>query len=84
MGNRYMQALNPAMLDDGGMLIERRVKVPKKGLGKAAHLQEKEIVYVRYDRDYVIEKLRKEIVEPLAGLSYNDFQILLKQAREDK
>ena len=78
MGNPFLQRLTPQMLTAEGALISRHIKAPKARTA----FDSKRLVLVRYDRDYVIEKICSAVFVPLEPepKQYNDIQALFHRA----
>lgn len=73
-GNPYHQKINPSMLSENGYIEPRKVKPVPYIQG-----QNKEWYNVTYDKQYVIEKIVNNVLEPLNPNSYNDFQKLISE-----
>ncbi|MBD1921751.1 hypothetical protein H6F77_11675 [Microcoleus sp. FACHB-831] len=74
LGNKFLINSCPAMLNKDFKVL-RQIKLPP-----FFAFQEKEQVFVIYNRDYVVEKLLRDFVIPLRGVKYQELQILLSEA----
>lgn len=71
-GNKFVKKLQPAMLSPIGYVTLQSIRL----VGKKRD-EPRELVRVIYDREYVIERLRCEILEPLQIESLDGWQQLM-------
>lgn len=78
-GNKYMQKLHPAMFLPDGFKVLTQICLKSTGRRRASEA-EKAWVHVIYDENYIIQKLIRDILEPLNPKDYNSFQAIVSKA----
>ncbi len=76
MGRKYAQPLHPLMLSDDGYLLLSYV-IPK-GTKRQDFQKYRGWYRIKYNRDYVANKIIAEVLQPLGIFEYNDFQKIIK------
>ncbi len=74
-GNRYLKKLEPAMLSSDGCVIEQEFRVTGK--------KQRERFRVKYDREYVINKLSIEVLQPLGIKTPDQLGALMTDLLQD-
>lgn len=71
-GNKYLKKIEASMLTPQGCVVKQEIR-----LRGNSRLQQRELVEILYDRDYVISKLSIEVMEPLKIDSLEQFLNLI-------
>lgn len=74
-GNKYLQALHPAMLTDEGYKVEKLDRI-----GGMSRFHDKIALEVTFDRAYLIAYLEKAIFEKLHIAEWNHVQPIISEA----
>ena len=75
LGNPYRYSIHKLMLNESGYRISTMAR--KKGMSKTEPLKPFVIVF---DREFVIEKLKREVLSHLNPSSYNELQKIISEA----
>lgn len=78
-GNKWMEKLHPAMLLPDGYRVLTQICLKSTGRRRASP-NEKEWVNVIYDETYIIEKIRRELLQPLNPKDYKALQTIISKA----
>lgn len=78
LGNPYRYSIDRAMLSEDGYNISTMGR--KKGMSKSSLLIP---LIVNFDREYVIEKLKREVLSHLRPESYNELQKIIGEAYKE-
>ena len=73
-GNIFLKKIDPRMLLPDGYVLRQQIQ--PVGLPQGVKVW----VRIKYDRDYVVAKLKKEVIAPLNIKDYNTFQKLVSEA----
>lgn len=73
-GNVFLRRFDPRMLLPDGFIIKQEIQ--PKGVKRGIKVW----VRIKYDREYVVAKLRKEVITPLGIRDYSTFQKLISEA----
>lgn len=76
-GNTFLRKFDPRMLLPDGFVIRQEIQPVGTPQGTRVWVQ------VKYDRDYVVQKLCREVLQPLNIKQYNTFQKLVSEAWEE-
>ena len=75
LGNPYRYSIHKAMLSDEGYKIATMAR--QKGMSKTEPLKP---FVIHFDREFVIEKLKRELLNHLNPANYNELQKIVGEA----